>query len=160
MSLDRDLQRQILEELAQKYPEPVDFYLHEHFEEKMFQANLFYLQEHGLINGKLRGEVLEDHGRRIGWATITKDGLDFLADDGGLSAIVHPGTVRFDAHNVRALFEDKIIASPLSEEEKERLLKKFKNVSGETLQSIVLKLIDKGLERPDLWQTLMRLVGL
>ena len=160
MSLDRALQRQILEELAQKYPEPVDFYLHEHFEEKMFQANLFYLQEHGLINGKLRGEVLEDHGRRIGWATITKDGLDFIADDGGLSAIVHPGTVRFDANTVRALFEDKIIASHLlSEEEKETLLKKFKSVSGETLQSIVLKLSDKGLERPDLWQTLM-LVGL
>ena len=113
MSLDRDLQRQILEELAQKYPEPVDFYLHEHFEEKMFQANLFYLQEHGLINGKLRGEVLEDHGRRIGWATITKEGLDFIADDGGLSAILKTVTVRFDADNVRSILEDKIIASSL-----------------------------------------------
>jgi len=52
MILDRTLQREILEGLSAVYPETVDFQSRPDFAEQKFQANLFYLQEHGLIDGQ------------------------------------------------------------------------------------------------------------
>jgi hypothetical protein len=86
MRLNRAMQREILEELRRAYPETVDFQSRANFPDPEFQGNLFYLHEHGLIAGNVR-EAL-NLPRTMPGASITATGLDFLEDDGGLSAIL------------------------------------------------------------------------
>src|SRR5262245_51879543 len=109
MRLNRVLQRQLLEQLREAYPEFVDFQSRPEFDQPDFQSNLFYLSEHKLIDATEGGTS----PRRIVWASITASGLDFLEDDGGLSAILKTVTVKFDIENIRSILEDKVVASTL-----------------------------------------------
>ena len=96
MKLDRELQRQILEKLADAYPDEI-FEVAPEFPgvDRFFVFfNLQYLAEHGLVNSGVRksqsGDT-EDQWYEVG-TKITATGLDFLADDGGLGAILGAGT--------------------------------------------------------------------
>lgn len=87
MKLDRALQRLVLEQLRDSYPDSVDLTSlacssHEHY-----QANLHYLYEHRLLDGSR----LSDRGPGFVMGRITATGLDFLEGDGGLSAILPKG---------------------------------------------------------------------
>ena len=50
MNISRELQNQILKELAEMYPRTGKPSCLEKVEPKVINANLFYLYEHGLIN--------------------------------------------------------------------------------------------------------------
>lgn len=96
MKLDRELQRQILEKLADAYPDEI-FEVAPKFPSAGRSSvffNLQYLAEHGLVNSGVRksqsGDT-EDQWYELG-TKITATGLDFLADDGGLGAILGVGT--------------------------------------------------------------------
>jgi len=82
-------------------------------------------------------------------AQITAQGLDFLEDDGGLGAILNIVTVRMDAESIKALLETRIRESNLSKEQKDSVVTKIKGFSGDILRAVVIKLIEKGIERPD-----------
>lgn len=144
MILDRTLQREILEELREAYPESVDF---QSRTEQKFQANLFYLQGHGFIEGQ--ESTLLNSPRYIPWATITSPGLDFLEDDGGISAILKTFTVRLEGENILPIFEKIIAASQLPAEEKKSISQTLRSLPGTVLGTLVTKALEMGIEHPE-----------
>ena len=82
--LDRAMQRGILECLQQQYPNSMDTTVLPCADAPDFQANLHYLHEQHL----LEGSALRDQGPDFIMVRITAQGLDFLAGDGGVAAIL------------------------------------------------------------------------
>ena len=146
MSLDRKLQYQILEYLSPHYAKgfpPIDkqdFAKHPHYD-----TNLKYLYEYKLIGGN-ESKVLGSSSFSLSRIHITNRGLDFLADDGGIGAILSTVTIKFDTENIRSLIENKIISSGLPEPERKSLVEKLKSFSGEALKHLALKILEKGTE--------------
>jgi hypothetical protein len=146
MKLDRAYQRELLEELAANYPERVDW------RSRVtsmgtdaltkYQANLTYLNEHGLVSSML------DHGLEFDTSNnpkITARGMDFLADDGGLSAILGVMTVKLHEETLKEIIGQRIAESDLPQREKSRLLDQLRSLPGETIKHLTLKLVDAGL---------------
>jgi hypothetical protein len=90
MHLDRKLQLTILQELRDNYPNDVAVHRLNCFsEDRQFLGNLIYLREHGLVSGEITEEFSAGGSiKSMLWAIITAAGLDFIEDDGGLSAIL------------------------------------------------------------------------
>lgn len=150
MKIDRNFQRGLLEILADLYPKSdKQGRLFEnaptHAEEERVLANLLYLEEHGLVRS---GAELSITGSIIyqGGATITAAGLDFLEDDGGLTAILGTVTIKLHADTIRDLMLAKIDASPAPAAEKSALRKAVSTLSGEALKEIAKKLVSRGME--------------
>lgn len=94
MQLDRILQYQILTELTDCFPNPSS---QEFFDQLVAQhsldhvlGNLIYLDGHGLIRLKIDQRF---NYKEVLWTLTepTVQAFDFLADDGGLTAILHTG---------------------------------------------------------------------
>ena len=83
MKIDRDLQLEVLSFCRDAYPASADLTQSPFWDHPHIHANLIYLQEHQLIDGTLVNGNME-----IWNPGITAKGLDFLEDDGGLSAIL------------------------------------------------------------------------
>jgi hypothetical protein len=146
--LDRELQKKILESLRKVYPEAGDVSSFLDVSDQKHQANLFYLEEHGLIeSGVVRNAM--NVPRQMLTARITANGLDFLEDDGGLGAILNVVTVKMDAESIKAILENRIRASDLPAVTKETAIQKIKSFSGDVLKSVIVKLIEKGIEKPE-----------
>ena len=150
MKLDRNLQHRILTTLSGIYPRtPSADDLNElsnGVNDHAFEANLFYLTQHGLIENCL-------DLAKYGQAVITLDklvctakGMDFLADDGGLSATLGTVTVKLHEDTLRQLIEAKVQASNLPEEQKSGILKALREAPGETTKTLITKLVDLGME--------------
>lgn len=105
-------------------------------EDDKYTTNLLYLEAHGLIDSGLQ-QAMDGDWMSSG-AKITARDLDFLADDGGLTAIL--GTVTVKPH------DDTIAQSDLTEEEKRGLLHPLKELRGEALKHLTIKVLDAGLE--------------
>lgn len=158
MKLDRTRQRRILETLAATYPKRVSIQTLTQPSEQADDLipDLYYLQEHGLIEAGLK----PIYGKFVwGAAHITAKGMDFLEDDGGLSAILGTVTVRFHADTLRALLVERIAESDAPPEQKSRLARAIETASEESLKTTVNRLTDLALARlPDaigLLQTLL-----
>ena len=95
--LDRGYQRDLLTWMATAYPNRAnvsDFLAGTADEQSnKYAANIQYLEEHGLAEGNLR--IGLDGHIMISNPLIYAKGLDFLTDDGGLSAILGVVTIRF-----------------------------------------------------------------
>jgi hypothetical protein len=150
MKLDRELQKKILETLADGYGKVLADNVERlksltDNKERLF-ANLRYLDEHGLINS---GIGFNDGGMyfRLKKAHITHRGLDFLSDDGGLSAVLGVVTVRLHADTVRDLVASRILAMPLPDTEKNSLIEHLRNLPASVLQVLSIRLIEKGLDQ-------------
>lgn len=102
-TIDRSRQRQILEGLAEAYP--LVQFIPPDEQDAEFAANLHYLMEHGLVEAKFARDqspprpnpTKSRYGQPKLIATdirITARGMDLLADDGGLSAILTIVNVR------------------------------------------------------------------
>lgn len=151
MKLDRELQKRILEECAKNYPREMDAQswrvLESTIDEDKLIANLTYLNQHGLV-GKavslgLGGGVMFN----LGALCCTEKGMDFISDDGGLSAILGTVTIKIHEDTLRDLLERKILESDTPPEEKNRLVQGLKGLSAEAIKHLTLKLLDQGLER-------------
>lgn len=147
MKLDRDLQRAILQTLADAYPEtPYD--IHKRIltmgERLDVIGNLLYLSQHDLIVGGFQ-RALDGSFAPSGPLQITAHGLDFLADDGGLTAILGVVTIRLHDDTLKSLVEAKILASDLPQPDKKRWLDQLRSLPAETTKHLVLKLVDLGL---------------
>lgn len=144
MLLDRELQRRILKGLAEIYPSAAQSLLKDlSADTDAGIANLVYLREHGMVSGEL--VRLQSH-IRPGKQKITAKGLDFLADDGGLSAILGVVTVRLHQDTIRLLVTQKIEDSDLPEEEKRPLLQAVRELPGEAIKHLTTKLLDLGMD--------------
>ena len=149
--LDRNLQREILKELNTIYP---DSKTYEYWidaaiaqivgvietvgEAELYiakrSANLRYLAEHGLVvcNDKNLSATVK----------ITAKGIDFLTDDGGLSAILGVVTVKLHSDTIQALLDAKINEANIPPEEKSRLKGILSKMGDVALAKFTEKAID------------------
>ena len=150
MRIDRSLQKDILNKLASVYPNYYDLskeYTYGTPEYQNIVTNLYYLSEHGLVT---ESSILKATGfggsfnLQLERPTITYKGLDFLADDGGLSAILNSVTVKFDIEQLKNLIDLKIQNSDLPPQEKSQLSEILKELPSESIKHIITKLIDLG----------------
>lgn len=147
MALDRMLQREILEGLAKHYsglPALIFKQDAEPGEKQKYIANMLYLEAHGLIEAGLTQYQDGEWGHH--GAKITHRGLDFLADDGGLGAILGVVTIKLHDDTIRELIALKIQGSDLPASDKHRLLDQLRELRGESIKHLTMKLLDLGLE--------------
>lgn len=161
MNIDRDLQLQILHQLRECYPSP-GFTTHVAktigADHDHLCRNAVYLQEHDLLDGEVR---LSHDGRQAMMPArfkITAKGLDFIEEDGGLSAVLGTVTVRLHADSIRDLIARQVESSDLPEPEKAGLLSGLKGLKKAGLEEAVKYLVQQGLARsPDAIPHLQRL---
>ena len=149
--LDRNLQREILKELNNIYP---DSKTYEYWidaaiaqvagvietvgEAELYiakrSANLRYLAEHGLVvcNDKNLSATVK----------ITAKGIDFLSDDGGLSAILGVVTVKLHSDTIQALIAAKIDQAEISDSEKSWLKKELGKIKDTALSTFTANAIN------------------
>src|SRR5579863_2592521 len=143
--LDRQLQRELLFLMRGAYPERL-YRLPDMpgIEERTIFANLIYLEEHGLCDA---GTSLALDGH-ISWggSKITARGLDFVEDDGGLSAVLRVITVKLHADSLRELLAARIEAAPITREEKTTLKSRVAQLSQTGLTTVVEELVKAGLQ--------------
>lgn len=166
--LDRTRQRDLLNMLAEAYPNTCDSLLDPRDIESPDSVNLHYLEEHGLVvlirkeMRTRRADNLVPSGARwkgpelTGEAKITAEGIDFLEDDGGLSAILGVVTVRLHSETIQEI-ETKILSSDQPEAEKARLLDRLRNMPEEGLKTLTQELVRTGLNQSTgMWETVLR----
>lgn len=157
--LDRGCQLTILQTLASVYPQAASLRrLFGEMDDK-FQVNAVYLSEHGLIKANVR-EVI-NAPRSVIHAEITARGLDFIQDDGGLSAILGTITVKLHDDTIRALLIDKVQKSDASPGVKAGLITTIKGLPAEALKRLAQKAMDAGIEQlPEAAEQLQGWLGL
>jgi hypothetical protein len=129
--LDRNLQRDILTSLAETYPARGRDLQGEPFaQHPEFFANMAYLAEHNLVEFRYHTHTLEIYD-----AGITAEGMDFITEDGGLTAIKRTITVRPDMEGFLALLEKH--AESLPEPAKTDFLKAIADFSKPIVQGVV-----------------------
>ena len=150
MELHRTKQKNILEILAACYPDH-SLEVVSKDSEKEDCANLYYLQEHGLITASLKRSLSGAYF--FSGASITAKGLDFLADDGGLSAILGTVTIKIHSDSIKDILQTHISVSNLPEDQQSWLQEKVDTLSEETLKTVTKSLVGKGLDKiPDLYE--------
>lgn len=144
--LDRELQLRILKALAATYPEATFDVLRDiGANDPAGIANLYYLAEHKLVAAKFTkfgSEPMDYSGQQ----RITAAGMDFLADDGGVGAILGVVTVKIHEDTIKQLIEARIAGSDLPEEEKRPLLQAVRELPGEAIKHLTTRLLDLGLD--------------
>lgn len=148
--LDRNLQHEFLSELYKVYPDSItyDYYINaaiaqtsgviEAEEDASFvlkqSANLQYLAEHGLV-------VFDNETLITATVKITAKGIDFLMDDGGLSAILGVVTVKLHSDTIQALIA-KIDQAEISDSEKSWLKKELGKIKDTALSTFTANAIN------------------
>lgn len=145
--MNRALQHEVLLELAESYVAArfVDVQGWKDSPDKI--AALRYLEGHGLVNVDWSRDMSNTSPKPLR-AQATVHGLDFLADDGGLSAVLDVVTIRLHADTVRELLLTKIEnAHDISPEERSSLTKAIHSLPGRALEKLTDKLLDLGADR-------------
>lgn len=152
MKIDRAYQLELLKNLAEKYPSEIQYFLEEQYDPVLI-SNAWYLADHGLI--KCSKDKFADGTHFITEATITHKGIDFLADDGGLSAILGVVTIKLHEDQLLQLLERRIEAAPGSQTDKNGLIAQLRALPGDSIKHVTMKLLDLGLDKaPDAFQLL------
>lgn len=148
MRLDREWQNIILQHAAESYPEDLDLEALPtsiDVSDIKFYANLQYLEDHKLIEPDSYGISL-DNIYFVEFIKITAKGLDFLANDGGLSAILNVVTVKFEADTLKAILEKRINQADLAPADKKSMIDVLRELPAESIKHLTTKLLDEGLE--------------
>lgn len=95
-----------------------------------------YLEGHGLLI--LDSTCSQHPGIEgiIGYMQATVKGIDFILNDGGLSAVLNVQTIKFHRDTVVVL-EDLIAISSMSSAEREKAKSKLDELSSEALKTVV-----------------------
>ncbi|WP_158756229.1 hypothetical protein [Dyella sp. S184] len=143
--LERGFQRRLLDQFAHQYPEEVSLTEHEMFDGRHGDVlvNIHYLHEHGLIVAKLDKTL--NTPLRVLSAKITAKGLDFMANDGGLGAILGVVTVRLDEDTLKQLLITKIDATDADPSAKDELKESVRKLPSKMLEKLTEKLLEAGL---------------
>lgn len=154
--VNREMQRRVLERLAANYPDGA-WELHKELgaaeadgePTREFMATVQYLQEHDLV---VSGYVFSEIVGSAGWvnnerSNITARGLDFLADDGGLGAILNLVTVKIDAGQFAELLARRIEQLPnVSAEEKATITGELRKLPAKGAEKVFEKMLDWSIE--------------
>jgi hypothetical protein len=158
--ISRSLQRELLLMMRTEYPRTLhDVPQIEGFDGDAVVANLWYLQEHGLCESGL----VQGADGHFSWSgtTITARGLDFLEEDGGLSAILGVVTIKFHADTLREMLSAKIDEVPIPHEEKSAIKRNLSNLSETALKTVTTDLVQVGLNHiPNVVEWLGRIAGI
>jgi hypothetical protein len=150
MRLDRDLQREILTLLADAHPRAPELAdvraLHDRVGEDALASNLLYLEGHGLLTSGITMSLDGSIMIALAAQEITSKGLDFIQDDGGISAILGVVTVRLHSDTIKDLIEAKVRDSDLPPADKKRWLDLLRSLPADATRQLVHKLMEKGLE--------------
>ena len=163
MNIDRKWQREILTALAENFGKDEPGHgayetLFEHDKEK-FVANALYLEGHGLIESGLM-ETSNGY-RKQRDARITERGIDFLLDDGGLSAILGVVTIKLHQDTLRDLIEARIEASNATEAEKNKLISHLRSLPIDAAKAATTQVAVEALKQiPNIVPLLSKLLGL
>lgn len=154
MSLDRAIQLDLLRSAAATYPN--GFVLEDRTGPEA--VNAMYLQEHGLA--KCTSADTFD-GVLVADIYITAKGLDFLENDGGLTAILNVVEVRLHADTIKDLIKARVASSDLPEDEKSALTRHVDGLPAGVLGHLTNKLVDLGLRSgPDALNAIRTGLGL
>ncbi len=140
--IDRNTQRKILLHLRAIYPERTQLVQTLEMDREEMVRNLTYLQEHGLVDGGVRWSA---HGYSLTYQSLTAKGVDFLEDDGGLSAILNTVTIRMHADTIRDLIAVRIDATDLPPERKSAIKQHLAALSEAGLRAATTDLVQAGL---------------
>lgn len=161
MLLDREMQLAILTELSEVYPASID--MGEKYEfgtdiYRKFIANLAYLEAHKLISEKsiLMPRTAGDFNAIPNLSAITHTGMDFLADDGGLSAILGVVTIKFEAEQFRIILESMILSSNLPAERKQTMIDVLRELPAESIRHLTTRIVDVGWDNLDSLMTIIQ----
>lgn len=148
IKLEREKQKKLLQILFNAYPNHLQknayVELKSMFDsDDTFIANLLYLEEHELIHSGLQ-QHLNDYSINFGAIKITAKGIDFIQQDGGLSAILNVQTIKFHRDAVIVL-EDLIAISNMSSEQKEKAKSTLGEMSTEAIKTVVQAVATAGL---------------
>ena len=143
---NRNLQKKILETLNAKYPkiltkpeleceiEMTDLH-------HILPPNLSYLEEHGLIELQVHRAIGKDPFDYYKVKSTAK-GIDFIENDGGLSAILDVVTIKLHSETIQQLLTAKISEADIPEEEKNKLKEALKTVQNSALETLTEKAIE------------------
>ncbi len=134
----RELQREILTLLSHSYPDQVVLDAPTTSNENEYRANYYYLHSHGLI--EIRELINRTYGK------ITAKGIDFLADDGGLGAILGVQVIKIHDDTIKKLLIEKIEATDADTTIKGNLIEQIKSLPASALNTITQRLIERGLD--------------
>lgn len=149
MKLNRELQKRILDAASDNYPRFASHILFNEitsgYSESVLLANIVYLEQHGLIK---ENSVARSYEGDIAFnpPACTHKGMDFLAEDGGLGAILNTVTVKLHEDTLREMIESKILQSDLPKKEKETFVQSLKKLPADSIKHLTMKLLDKGVE--------------
>ena len=91
-------------------------------------------------------------------AVITWRGIDFLEDDGGVSAILNKVVVKFDEEDLTKILTMKLAQSDLSPEDKKSVMKTIKSLPAEGIMTVYTHLLTQGLKSlPDVPQLIQHI---
>ncbi|MDA4176434.1 hypothetical protein NY836_03220, partial [Escherichia coli] len=88
---------------------------------------------------------------------ITKDGIDFIRDDGGLKAILGIMTIRLHDETLCEL--ERIINSSTSAttEDKKKLLSQLRTLPADAIKQLTIRLLGQGLDHlPDVFHVIQK----
>ena len=156
--IDRVFQRKLLEKLADKYPNfcNVEELLKDDVQDisdRTITNNLEYLRAHKLVEVKWGGPLV-----RVGSTTtvikvnlptaakITAAGLDFLADDGGLTAILGVVTVKLHEDTLKELMIAKIQSSDANPTVKKNLIETLKKLPADAMKELSMAAVRRGID--------------
>ena len=143
--LDRNEQLELLRALADEFPNsPRMLGGFAGLDEKRLAWNLAYLQEHALVD--VHWAQIVRYERTPTNAKITATGLEFLADDGGLTAIVGVVTVRLHEDSIKALLIDRVQRSTAPETVKSKVVSQIRALPAEALKAVTLEGLKAGLD--------------
>ncbi|WP_193092070.1 hypothetical protein [Halomonas colorata] len=144
MNMPREKQLKILRYLAEHYPLDVSPY---DLAEEQDHWLLYYLKEHGLIDVETQRPFHNMPVIRYGQARITARGMDFLSDDGGLSAILGVVTVKFHEETLRSLLLTRTEESKaLPQEVKKKMLEAIAGLPANGIKQLSTELLGRGIE--------------
>ncbi len=155
MKLDRHLQLAILTTLKKIYPDALLVQdLPGYAQDRHFMGNMLYLKEHSLITG---GDIREPGKcRSMIDAELTREGLDFLEDDGGIKAILDQSVIRFERDDILSLFLEEVIKTTEKSQQTESLWERLQHTPADILKKIIEKLLVRVTrESPELLQELI-----
>jgi len=149
---DRALQLEILNVLIDCAPNPMNSLQESELTNKFdnydhFVACMLYLEMHGLVTTPF---VRSDTMAGVQFifnapaCSITEKGIDFLLDDGGLSAILKVQTIRLHHDTISAL-EDIIRVANVSEDQKKGLISKLRELPADAIKHLTLQLLTQGV---------------
>lgn len=123
-------------------------------------ANVLYLEEHGLLESGLRQSVDGRYSADNASIKITCKGIDFMEEDGGLSAILNCVTVKLHDESLARL-EKFLARAPIESHVKGQYLAQLKSLPVDATKHLVLKLVDSALDNvPAALQLIQKALGL